>query len=295
MAMYGFCSKVYNNCALLGSNAASSGNLLPTFRDSLLTYLLTDWLTYLLTYLLTDWLTYLLTHSTQHSHSWEANRFSASQEIPHILWNPKVHYHIHNCQPHVPILSQFDPVHTPPHPTPWKPILILSSHLRLGLPSGIFPSGFPTKTLYTPLLSPISATCPAHLILLDFITRNSIWWAVQIIRDIWWAVQIIRDILSVPTSGFKTPWFVPKRRQEITTNRWVMTQKSAVLTLKLWRRNYYYFFLISAHRVYKMWIIQEPYKLALRNKLHFEEEKTGEFRACLKYSVPIFVEQIYKM
>jgi len=43
----------------------------------------------------------------------------------------------------------------PPHPTSWRLILILSSNLRLGLPSGLFPSGFPTKTLYTPLLSPI--------------------------------------------------------------------------------------------------------------------------------------------
>ena len=35
-----------------------------------------------------------------------------------------------------------------PHPTSWRPILI-STHLRLVLPSGL-PSGFPTKTLYTP-------------------------------------------------------------------------------------------------------------------------------------------------
>ena len=57
--------------------------------------------------------TYLLIHSMEQSPSWEANRFSASQEIPRILWNPKVHYRIHKCLPPVPILCQLDPVHTP--------------------------------------------------------------------------------------------------------------------------------------------------------------------------------------
>jgi len=90
-------------------------------------------------------LNYLLTHSMEQSPSWEAIQFSASQEILRILGNPKIHYRIHKC---------------PPHPTSWRPILILSSHLRLCLSSVLFPSGIPYQNLYTTLFSPIRATCP---------------------------------------------------------------------------------------------------------------------------------------
>jgi hypothetical protein len=44
---------------------------------------------------------------------------------------------------------------------------MLFIHLRLGLPSGLFPYGFPTNNLYTFFFFPVRATCPAHLILLD--------------------------------------------------------------------------------------------------------------------------------
>ena len=59
-----------------------------------------------------------------------------------------------------------------PHRTSSRSILILSSHLFLGLPSSLFPQVFPTKILYTPLLSPIRAICHANLILLYLITRT---------------------------------------------------------------------------------------------------------------------------
>ena len=66
----------------------------------------------------------------------------------------------------------------PNQSSPWPSYLFLKIHfniilhLRVGLPSGLFPSGFPTNTLYTHFLSPISATSPAYLILLDFITQT---------------------------------------------------------------------------------------------------------------------------
>ena len=57
--------------------------------------------------------TYLLTCSMVQIRSWEANWFAASQEIPRILWNPKVRYRTHKPPPPVSILGQPNPVHIP--------------------------------------------------------------------------------------------------------------------------------------------------------------------------------------
>ena len=114
---------------------------------------------------------YLLTYSMVQSPSWEANWFAASQEIPPILWNRKVHYRTHKRPPPVPILGQPNPVRIP------------TSHLLEIHPNIIHPStpGSPQWCLslrflhqdpIRPLSSLIRATCPAHLTLLDFITRT---------------------------------------------------------------------------------------------------------------------------
>jgi hypothetical protein len=91
----------------------------------------------------------------------------ATQEFLNILWNRNT-------------------FHTT-RPISLRSILILYSHLRLGLPSGLFPFGFPTKILYQFIFLPMRATCPAHLTFLVLIILIHIIWTPSL-----WSCSVFR-------------------------------------------------------------------------------------------------------
>ena len=143
----------------------------------------------------------------EQSPTWQANSYSASQEIPHTLWDSKVHYHLHKSPPLVHILSQAKPIQ--------------SSTVQSKPPSHILKLHFTIILLFTPKSSKVSLshrfphqnsvstsslpiTCHMpHL-------SHSSWFDYS--HNIWWEVQIIKLVIMqfYPVSHYFLP-LVPKR------------------------------------------------------------------------------------
>jgi len=134
----------------------------------------------------------------EQSHSWEANRFSASQEIPCTLWNPKVHYRIHKYRPSFPILNHIDPDHTPSshflkiHLNIIYPFKPGSSKWSLSL---MFPDQNPVYA------SPLPRTCympsQSHSSLLDH--PSNTWWVLQVIKPL--IMCFLHSLVTSPLLG----------------------------------------------------------------------------------------------
>ena len=125
-------------------------------------------------------ITYLLTYSMEQSSSWEANQFSASQEIPRILWNPKVHYCIHRSLPPVPILSHLDPFHA-------STSHMLKIHFNIILPS----TSGASKRSHSPRFSHQNPVYTYRLLRTCYMPRPSHSFRFNHPKNIEWEVQII--------------------------------------------------------------------------------------------------------
>ena len=102
------------------------------------------WIFYLLTYLLTPWCRILLE---------KLNGFQVVKKFP-AFYGTRRFITAFTSTRHLSLSWASSIQSIPVHPTSWRSILILCSHLRLGFPNDLFPPGFPTRTLYKPLFSP---------------------------------------------------------------------------------------------------------------------------------------------
>jgi hypothetical protein len=88
---------------------------------------------------------------------------------------------------------------TPPHPTTWRFTIKLFAHLRLGLPSGPFPSGFTNKTHYTPFLEEHDKTADANSAKVGWHLIPFSKWQIPSAADQFPVPSRIREYLQLPT------------------------------------------------------------------------------------------------
>ena len=148
-----------------------------------------------LTYLLTPWSRVLLEKLTG---------CAVSQEIPRIFGTRRLITVLTSTR-HLSLSWANSIQSLQPPLTSWRSILILSSHLRLGLPNGLFPSGFPTRTLCTPLPSPYAP----HALPISFFSilnnnnnnNNNV--------NVWYRGYLTLQTLSPATAKWRLLFYVP--------------------------------------------------------------------------------------
>ena len=124
----------------------------------------------------------MYTYSMVQSPSWEGNWFAATQEIPRISRNPKVHYRTHKPPPPVSILGQPNPVQIPTshlleiHPNIIHPSTPGSPHWSLSLrPPKPRPYTPPLHTLTRHMPSPSHSRACVQLLLLLLLKTQHTW------------------------------------------------------------------------------------------------------------------------